>query len=111
MSSLSKPRPGDLEESLGARGSHLQHDGEDGEDDDLDGGSTSIPIWPTDPVLQTFLISLTSPPSLPLTLLATVEDWRRVADQVHWDTMVVAVRPMETFPPASKAVSRLSESW
>ena len=32
------------------------------------------------------------------TLLATVEDWRRVADQVHWETMVVAVRPMETLP-------------
>ena len=44
------------------------------------------------------------------TLLATVELWRRVADQVHWETMVVAVRPMETLPPASKAVSRLSAS-
>ena len=32
------------------------------------------------------------------TLLATVDDWRRVADQVHWETMVVAVRPMETLP-------------
>ena len=44
------------------------------------------------------------------TLLATVELWRRVADQVHWETMVVAVNPMETLPPASKAVSRLSAS-
>ena len=33
------------------------------------------------------------------TLLATVEDWSRVADQVHWETMVVAVSPIETFPP------------
>ena len=47
----------------------------------------------------------------PLTLLATVDDCSRVAVHVHWDTMVVAVSPMETFPPASKAVSRLSESW
>ena len=45
-----------------------------------------------------------------LALLATVEDWRSVAVQVHWDTMVVAVSPIDTFPPASKAVSRLSES-
>ena len=69
------------------------------------------------------------------TLLATVELWRRVADQVHWETMVVAVKPIETLgirfhfgfvekelliadglmiktlPPASKAVSRLSASW
>ena len=69
------------------------------------------------------------------TLLATVELWRRVADQVHWETMVVAVNPIETLgirfhfgfvenelliadglmiktlPPASKAVSRLSASW
>merc|ERR1712223_1169488 len=26
-----------------------------------------------------------------------------VADQVHWETMVVAVKPIETLPPASKA--------
>ena len=45
------------------------------------------------------------------TLLATVELWSRVADQVHWETMVVAVKPIETLPPASKAVSRLSASW
>ena len=45
------------------------------------------------------------------TLLATVEDWRRVADQVHCETMVVAVSPMDTLPPASKAVSKLSASW
>ena len=44
------------------------------------------------------------------TLLATVEDCNKVADQVHWDTIVVAVKPMLTLPPASKAVSRLSAS-
>ena len=68
-------------------------------------------------------------------MLATVELWRRVADHVHWETMVVAVKPIETLgmrfhfgfvekelliadglmiktlPPASKAVSRLSASW
>ena len=68
-------------------------------------------------------------------MLATVELWRRVADQVHWETIVVAVKPIETLgirfhlgfvekelliadglmiktlPPASKAVSRLSASW
>ena len=46
-----------------------------------------------------------------VTLLATVDDWRRVADQVHCETMVVAVSPMDTLPPASKAVSKLSASW
>ena len=45
-----------------------------------------------------------------LTLLATVDDWRRVADHVHWDTIVVAVKPILTLPPASNAVSRLSAS-
>ena len=45
-----------------------------------------------------------------LTLLATVELCSRVADQVHCETMVVAVNPMDTLPPASKAVSRLSAS-
>ena len=34
-----------------------------------------------------------------LTLLATVDDWRRVADHVHWDTIVVAVKPKLTLPP------------
>ena len=37
-----------LKECLGPGSSSLQHDGEDGEDDDLDGGSASIPIWSTD---------------------------------------------------------------
>ena len=46
-----------------------------------------------------------------ITLLATVDDCNKVADQVHWETIVVAVRPMLTLPPASKAVSRLSASW
>jgi len=43
-----------------------------------------------------------------VTLLATVDDCSKVAAQVHWDTMVVAVRPTETLPPASKSVSRFS---
>ena len=38
------------------------------------------------------------------TLLATVDDWSRVADQVHWETMVVAVRPMETLPEETKII-------
>ena len=65
------------------------------------------------PISWNFLSQSTRAPTqeVNLTLLATVEDWRRVADQVHWDTMVVAVKPMETLPPASKAVSRLSASW
>ena len=46
-----------------------------------------------------------------ITLLATVDDCNKVADQVHWETIVVAVKPMLTLPPASKAVSRLSASW
>ena len=36
-----------------------------------------------------------------------MDDWRRVADQVHWDTMVVAVRPMDTLPGNSKYVVRV----
>ena len=38
------------------------------------------------------------------TLLATVDDWSRVADQVHWETMVVAVRPIETLPGDNKMI-------
>ncbi len=44
-------------------------------------------------------------------MLATVDDCNSVADQVHCETIVVAVRPMLTLPPASKAVSKLSASW
>ena len=44
-------------------------------------------------------------------MLATVELWSSVADHVHWETIVVAVRPIDTLPPASNAVSRLSASW
>ena len=52
MSFLPKPRLDHLEEGLGSWSLHLQHDGQDGEDDNLNGGSTRIPIWPTDPILQ-----------------------------------------------------------
>lgn len=45
--------------------------------------------------------------SYDLTFAATVDDWRRVAAQVHWDTMVVAVRPTDTRPPASKLKSNI----
>ena len=31
---------------------HLEHDGEDGEDDDLDGRPASVPVGSTDTVLQ-----------------------------------------------------------
>ena len=41
-----------------------------------------------------------------LTLVATVEDWSKVAAHVHCDTIVVAVRPAFTFPPALNAKSR-----
>ena len=54
MSSLSKPRLDDLKERLGAGSPHFQHDGEDGEDDDLDGGSPRVPVWPTDSVLNIY---------------------------------------------------------
>ena len=45
-----------------------------------------------------------------LTLVPTLDDCRSVAAQVHCDTMVVAVSPMETLPPASNDVSKLSLS-
>ena len=41
-----------LKKCLSPRCSRLQHDREDGEDDDLNGGSASIPVWPADPVLR-----------------------------------------------------------
>ena len=31
---------------------HLEHDGQDGEDDDLDGGPASVPVGSTDTVLR-----------------------------------------------------------
>ena len=52
VSLLSKPRLDDLEEGLGSRSSHLQHDGEDGEDDDLYGGAPRVPVGAADAVLQ-----------------------------------------------------------
>ena len=43
-----------------------------------------------------------------VTLLATVDDCSSVAAQVHCETSVVAVRPIDTLPPASNALSRFS---
>ena len=42
----------DLEECLGPWGSHLKHDGQDGEDDDLDSGAPRVPVGPADTVLR-----------------------------------------------------------
>ena len=41
-----------LKECFGTRSAGLQHDGQDGEDDDLDGCSTGVPVGPRDAVLQ-----------------------------------------------------------
>ena len=41
-----------LKECFGTRSAGLQHDGQNGEDDDLDGCSTSVPVGPRDAVLQ-----------------------------------------------------------
>ena len=41
-----------LKECLSSGGSGLEHDGEDGEDDDLDGGTASVPVGSTDTILQ-----------------------------------------------------------
>ena len=68
------------------------------------------PVTPCAPLTHRFS-DLPSALQWKITLLATVEDCKRVADHVHWETIVVAVRPMLTLPPASKAVSRLSASW
>ena len=48
----------DLEEGLGPRGPHLEHDGQDGEDDDLDGGAPRVPVGPADPVLRNIKIKI-----------------------------------------------------
>ena len=42
----------DLEECLGPRCPHLEHDGQDGEDDDLDGSTASVPVGAADTILQ-----------------------------------------------------------
>ena len=42
----------DLQEGLGPRRPRLEHDGEDGEDDDLDGGASRVPVRSTDSILQ-----------------------------------------------------------
>ena len=44
-----------------------------------------------------------------LTLLATVDDWSNVADHVHCDTIVVAVNPIETFPPTTTSTTFQSQ--
>ena len=41
-----------LKEGFGSRSPGLQHNGQDGEDDDLDGRTASVPVWPTDTILQ-----------------------------------------------------------
>jgi len=40
--------------------------------------------------------------------VVTEVDCSRVAAHVHWDTIVVAMRPDEIFPPASKFTSILA---
>jgi len=42
---------GNLEESFCTGGPGLEHDGEDGEDDDLDGGAPRVPVGSADSVL------------------------------------------------------------
>ena len=54
--------------------------------------------------MENMMIWMVAPPAYqygPLMpyLLATVEDWSNVADQVHCDTIVVAVNPIDTLPP------------
>ena len=41
-----------LQEGFSPRSPSLEHDRENGEDDDLDGGSPGVPVWPTDTILQ-----------------------------------------------------------
>ena len=41
-----------LKKCLSSGSSGLEHDGQDGEDDDLDGGTTSVPVRSTDTILQ-----------------------------------------------------------
>ena len=41
-----------LQKGFGAWSPGLEHDGEDGEDDDLDGGASRVPVRPADSVLQ-----------------------------------------------------------
>ena len=45
-----------LKECLGPWCPGLEHDGQDGEDDDLDGGATSIPIRTADTILKNIFI-------------------------------------------------------
>ena len=41
-----------LKEGFGSRSPGLQHNGQDGEDDDLDGRTAGVPVRPTDTILQ-----------------------------------------------------------
>ena len=41
-----------LKEGLSPRGAGLEHDRQDGEDDDLDSGAASVPVGATDSVLN-----------------------------------------------------------
>ena len=41
-----------LKESFSSGSSGLQHNGQDGEDDNLNGGTSSIPVWSTDSILK-----------------------------------------------------------
>ena len=49
---MSKKDSANLEESFGTGGPGLEHDREDGEDDDLDGSATRVPVGSADSVLQ-----------------------------------------------------------
>ena len=41
-----------LKEGLGSRSPGLEHDGEDSEEDDLDGGAPRVPVGTADAVLE-----------------------------------------------------------
>ena len=41
-----------LKESFGPWSPGLEHDGQDGEDDDLDGGATGVPVGAADAILK-----------------------------------------------------------
>ena len=47
-----------LKEGFGSRSPGLQHNGQDGEDDDLDSGAPRVPVRPADPVLRIVKIKI-----------------------------------------------------